>query len=703
MIRSKVILSIIRKDALEALRDPTTLIVNYLLPIVLWPVVLMVVSGMVATDSMIKSQMPASIGLVGETVPGLKEFLEKKSRLKAKTLAFDRVRLRDSLVELEQKDQKRQTAAAESSFGNGSVALQPKKEESYLYSLLKKNELNSLIVLEKGKPEEAEFRVSYLSITENMFGMKYAREVELEIEEFNQELRKEKAKQLGVPLSSLVPIAFVQREISSSSGALLDILSKVLPFVLVYVLCFSTTQLAMNTIVEEREKGTLSLLWSAPVHSMEIVLAKFFHIVAGGLMTLSLHVLSIGLAMLVARTMTSSISINVAAPFQTFLFVLCIAASLGSVSLVAGAIAKNRGQGNGILSLSMLGVFGIVLGGGLMGLNWVTCFIPLYNALLGVSEALRGPLSLTQTACITATNAVFAWVLLSLANQLFRMASTGSPLQLSTKDFGIVKSDPHLHQSLPGPEVAGGLVVFAFFSAIYFFGVLRVPLGGVLMQSLIFGLAPLVIAWLLKFNITLSFNLRKTNLRSLVGSILIGLCLPLVALTVVSLIPFPEKSQGEFTFLIDKLLLKGGWPLLIAFFGLMPALFEEWFFRGIVLNGLRKALPPFWAVALTSVVFGLIHLNPIQIVFAFVVGGIAGAALIRSGSLLNSIIIHFLYNTTVVSLCTVIVAAKRGGVTSHLASGDSPQFTPATAALVVAIGVVGTLAGYWCLQPESGD
>jgi len=142
--------------------------------------------------------------------------------------------------------------------------------------------------------------------------------------------------------------------------------------------------------------------------------------------------------------------------------------------------------------------------------------------------------------------------------------------------------------------------------------------------------------------------------------------------------------------------------LLIAFFGLMPALFEEWFFRGIVLNGFRKALPSFWAVILTSIAFGLIHLNPIQIAFAFVMGGIAGAALIRSGSLFTSIIIHFLYNTTVVSLSTAIVAVKRDGVT-HLINGDGPQFTLATAALAVAIGIIGTLAGYWCLKPESGD
>ncbi len=88
-------------------------------------------------------------------------------------------------------------------------------------------------------------------------------------------------------------------------------------------------------------------------------------------------------------------------------------------------------------------------------------------------------------------------------------------------------------------------------------------------------------------------------------------------------------------------------PLDIALFyisvAVMPALVEEFAFRGVVLNILRKYSDGL-AILVSAVLFGLMHGNFTQIPFALVVGLILGYIAVKTNSLLPGIIIHFLNN-----------------------------------------------------------
>lgn len=75
----------------------------------------------------------------------------------------------------------------------------------------------------------------------------------------------------------------------------------------------------------------------------------------------------------------------------------------------------------------------------------------------------------------------------------------------------------------------------------------------------------------------------------------------------------------------------------------MPALVEEFMFRGILLHKLRKYGDGF-AVLCSSLIFGLIHGNLVQIPFAFIVGLALGFIVIKTGSIIPSMIVHFIVN-----------------------------------------------------------
>lgn len=88
-------------------------------------------------------------------------------------------------------------------------------------------------------------------------------------------------------------------------------------------------------------------------------------------------------------------------------------------------------------------------------------------------------------------------------------------------------------------------------------------------------------------------------------------------------------------------------PGILLYFvqlSLLPALFEEWLFRGIMLRQLIPSVGKWPAVFISAFVFGLMHLNPAQSIFAFGFGLFAGYAYVCTGSIWFGALIHMLNN-----------------------------------------------------------
>ncbi len=77
----------------------------------------------------------------------------------------------------------------------------------------------------------------------------------------------------------------------------------------------------------------------------------------------------------------------------------------------------------------------------------------------------------------------------------------------------------------------------------------------------------------------------------------------------------------------------------------IPALVEEFAFRGVMLGMLRRYGDGF-AIVVSSLLFGVIHGNFVQMPFAFFVGLAFGYTVVRTGSLVPVVIIHFINNAT---------------------------------------------------------
>ncbi len=87
--------------------------------------------------------------------------------------------------------------------------------------------------------------------------------------------------------------------------------------------------------------------------------------------------------------------------------------------------------------------------------------------------------------------------------------------------------------------------------------------------------------------------------------------------------------------------------LVIVAVCVLPAVFEEFLFRGIILKGLAKTGVLFACIA-SGVLFALFHMSPAQTIYQFIVGCLYSLIIIYGGNLLYLIVIHFINNIYVV-------------------------------------------------------
>lgn len=81
----------------------------------------------------------------------------------------------------------------------------------------------------------------------------------------------------------------------------------------------------------------------------------------------------------------------------------------------------------------------------------------------------------------------------------------------------------------------------------------------------------------------------------------------------------------------------------ILFIALIPAVCEEYLFRGLLFHGYKKR-NPYKAMLMSSLLFGLIHMNVNQFIYAFVMGCILCMLVYATGTVLSSMIAHFIFN-----------------------------------------------------------
>jgi hypothetical protein len=148
---------------------------------------------------------------------------------------------------------------------------------------------------------------------------------------------------------------------------------------------------------------------------------------------------------------------------------------------------------------------------------------------------------------------------------------------------------------------------------------------------------------LLYMLLTKSIPYKEARFWRLSGRTL-ALCAPMMLFAIAALTlffelyPLPDNNEELFAALTQSV------PGVLALVVVGP-LVEELLFRGAIEGGLlRKGYSAKTAILVSAVLFGIIHFNPIQIPFAFLIGLLLGWCYYRTGSVLPGLCYHLVNN-----------------------------------------------------------
>ena len=128
-------------------------------------------------------------------------------------------------------------------------------------------------------------------------------------------------------------------------------------------------------------------------------------------------------------------------------------------------------------------------------------------------------------------------------------------------------------------------------------------------------------------------------------------------------------------------ILQSGWGGILAIAIVGPVL-EELLFRGAITKALLQQYNPTKAILISALLFGVFHINPAQILPAFLIGILLAWTYYKTGSLIPCIFMHILNNSLSVYLSIKYPEAEN---MDDLISG--------TPYLIILIGAIVILAG----------
>lgn len=119
----------------------------------------------------------------------------------------------------------------------------------------------------------------------------------------------------------------------------------------------------------------------------------------------------------------------------------------------------------------------------------------------------------------------------------------------------------------------------------------------------------------------------------------------------------PRESETYFPDMSGGLVV----PALLVM-AVIPALFEELMFRGILLNCCENGAGSIRTVFITGFCFSLYHTSPEQTVYQFLAGCAFAFLAVRAGSILPSVVMHFINNALIVIFNACSLLDETGNV-----------------------------------------
>lgn len=499
----------------------------------------------------------------------------------------------------------------------------------------------------------------------------------------SQALLEERVRAIDqVPDSFFQPIQLELANLASETKVGGSILGRLVPFLVIVLMITGAAYAAIDVTAGERERGTLETLMVTPVSSLEVITGKFLVILVVAMIIASLNLLFISLTFqfgVLSGPLARGESFAI--PYHLLplvpLILLPFAALFSAVLLAVCSFARTFKEAQNyitpvLFAMLLPAMMGMVPGLELSrpdGTPGLLIAMPVCNIVLLTRDLFLGKVEWIPLAGVMISTGLYAAGAMTVAARVFgqeavTFADVGSYRSLFMRRYQRPRSRPNAAEALVLVGVVFALNFYAQQASSTLFGYERgywLALPGILIC--LFLLLPAAMGWFLKLSPADTFSFRRPGLGGVLAAVLLAVGTSVLARQFLAwqegflpMSPALRQAMEEQT----RSLLDIHWAIVLLALAVVPGFCEEVLFRGFTLAGLRQAVGKWPTILITAGIFAVFHFSPQRFLITGGLGVLLAYVCWQTRSLWPAILLHVLHNGLV------------GGV--ELAVEENPAF-----------------------------
>lgn len=477
----------------------------------------------------------------------------------------------------------------------------------------------------------------------------------------NARITEMRLRRAGLEISYVQPLVLAEVNTAPPEKMGASVIAQIVPLILIIMTITGAIYPAIDLTAGERERNTLETLMVAPVPSVDLIAGKFVVVALVGMLSAGLNLLSIAGTIYLsgvgnALMQGKGVSIPLHVLPWVFVVLLPLAVLFSAALLAVCSFARSFKEAQNYVMPVMMAalipaIVGILPGTRLEGPLQI---MPVTNIVLLTRDLFLDIVNPAAIFTVFVSTSIYAGAAVAIAARLFgqeavQFADSSSIRTLFMRRFFKPADRPTTSQALLLLAIAYSINIFwqqalhssGMFRGLHFFEAVAA------VMLILFVALPMASSMYLKLHMPTTFSLNFPPPRAWLSAFCIGLSTWILALGWYVIqerfLPMPEELEVQYRELLSPLAEAAAWKVLLLL-AVIPAMCEEFFFRGFALSGLKESFGKFGAVAAVALAFGISHQSIFRLPITITLGIVLGALVLRFGSLFPAMLVHMMHN-----------------------------------------------------------
>jgi len=473
-----------------------------------------------------------------------------------------------------------------------------------------------------------------------------------------KDLQKEILQSTGISPDLLNLRDVRERDTSSPQKKMGMYLGIFLPYFIIMMLFVGASIVSSDLVAGEKERKTLETLLVSSVGRLEIVCGKYLTIITLAMLNMIVNLISISFSLKFILANQNTDLAGVSLPVNAMLILLIamiplatlFAAILLSISTFSRNIKEARSYEQPLLIIAML--LGMVSFFPAIEISNFLALIPVVNIALLFKAVLINEYALSHILITIFSTLFLDLIAILVTIKLFKTESVLFRTEEESSGLKALKIKPKTFF-----KPYNGILYFSIaLIVLYYLGSYwqaRDLFSGLIETEIIIIALPVLLTLkLLRLKPKEVLRLKIPKWKSFLFIPFIAISAQIIASIISQLIniifPFPEKYIDALSHLYN--MNEPSWKVFLAI-ALLPGICEELLFRGFLIRFFEKYSVK-WAVVISAILFAAFHLDPFNFISVLLLGLLLGYLAVRSGSIYSSMFSHLINNGMAFALVT---------------------------------------------------